>query len=223
MAQRITNPSLNSELVTAISSPPEMTDEEDIFALSGTQPPSSSSANVVEPPQQRLCKSRWAGTSCNIKACDRAHPNFCKEEGCKDKRKPDCPFWHTVRKGNSSRRATAPSTQKSGHKTEFKGKFQGKKQDLKIKLMSSQLEALRAKEKLAALTRPKTRPSRSYAAAAARACQPGQPLLPSATVNLAPTQMAIPALQSPSPSTPKATNEVLVGLLTALLSNLQTA
>ncbi len=165
--------------------------------------------------RKRLCKTRWTGTTCTKADCDGAHPTYCGEPACREGRVPSCKLWHITRPGNGKRRVAAPSTLKCGPALTNPVRNHPKMaQELKVRLLSSQLEALKVKEKLAKLKRPSAKTDRSFADVAASALShhlPG-PSTPHAT-----------ASQLQSPTTAPIGLDTLVPLLMTALANLQAA
>ncbi len=222
MVPRICDPTLNAKLVHDLTAPCTDDDsaakeDDDIFYNSqeSTQNQSGPEAEgkqqiLTQPDRPKLCKSRWSGSTCQDADCTRAHPSYCKEESCKEKRNPSCLLWHVRNKrpGNWERRAAAPSGPKSGSFN--RGSNNTGKKSLKLKLLSSQLEVYKAKEKMARLAR--ARPIRkTYAEAVAATPQP----------HPTPTQTQLTA-QVPSATSVHPNNlGHVVELLTAVLSTLQ--
>lgn len=120
----------------------------------------SSQSKVDQLNRPKLCKSRWKGRKCVKEGCDRAHPAYCSEPSCGGKRSSGCQLWHVKRPENSVKREAAPSVTKSSQKIKITNS-QASVKDLKLKLLSSQLVAFKAKEKLARMKRTGT--DRSYA------------------------------------------------------------
>ena len=165
-------PGLLAALVGAVSeagkgSETEETEEEDFFPAN-TQSVSDTPSESTQQQQQQqqlesssktkvpVCKSRWAGTKCSTPDCSRAHPDFCKRSTCKSNgRQPGCSLWHTVRTGNGKGRAAAPSEDPKSSKNKGNNNHPNtpRRADLKMQLLSSQLEAFRARGRLALLTK----------------------------------------------------------------------
>ncbi len=219
MVPKICDPTLNAKLVQDLTAPATddwssqdnaAANEDDIFSNSQetTQEDSPKTEARTQLDRPKLCKSRWTGSTCEDANCERAHPSYCKEDNCKERRNPNCLLWHTIRNkksGNGEKRAAAPSGPKSGFSKQG-SKFLGKK-SLELQLLSSQLEVYKAKEKIARISR--ARPTKkTYAEVTAAA-----PSLCTTPTQPQPTQSA----------TPVHPNNVghLVNLLTAVLSTLQ--
>lgn len=181
VAPRIINPQQNKELVDMLvntnSGQDCSTTCEDVsLDFSSTQPEQNTleancSAGETATSRPRLCKSRWVGSVCKEKGCDRGHPEYCKDAGCKVRRRPECPLWHVTRRsGNLNRRAAAPSIPKSGQsKDHYANGVKHSRnvpsaKELKLQLLASQVQAYKAKEQLEAYRlKERKGKTRSYA------------------------------------------------------------
>ena len=211
VAPRLRVPGLLEALVTAVAEPAAKNEEEDRDDEEEEDFFSASTLNTSKPNQAArvpVCKSRWTGKECTNSDCSRAHPAFCKSAECKVQgRNKDCKDWHTVRAGNGNGRAAAPSTDskrsKSNNKQSKHNLEKKKKSSLHMQLLSSQLEAYKAKEKLAKLKQQqrqqvkhpqqqvKNRLDKSYAGTVARAPAP-QRNCPSSTQLHTPPSTQLP-------------------------------
>lgn len=161
-------------------------------AMGGLDSDSNNDFTLVKSKRPRLCKSRWKGQECENADCPFAHPPYCTDLACKDKRLPNCEAWHTrpkaarpklrpAKSGNGNR--GAPSSfnpkgfSKSGKKTEDV-------RDLKLRLANTQLALFRAQKKSVTI-----RPNNSYASVVASRSPP-------ATTAHPPTQIVSDASQA---------------------------
>ncbi len=221
---RICDPTLNAKLLQDLTTPASddwssqdsaAAKEEDIFYNSQetTQEDNPKTEGRMQLDRPKLCKSRWTGSTCEDVNCERAHPSYCTDDNCKERRNPNCLLWHIRNKklGNWEKRAAAPSGHKSGFSRRG-SKFLGKK-SLELQLLSSQLEVYKAKEKIARISR--ARPTKkTYAEVTAAA-----PPLCTIPTQTQPTQ-GTHSQQSTTPVQPNNLSH-LVNLHTAVLSTLQ--
>ncbi len=132
----------------------------------------------VERKRPRMCISRWKGEECSTDGCTYAHPPYCRNQSCKEKKNPDCTFWHFKPKkssrqesGNDRRGVATPSSRNPNG-----GKGSKRTLDvrsLKLKLANTQIALLRAQKKSA-----RTSSRSTYAAVAAAQSMTALPIPP---------------------------------------------